>query len=112
VRCEHGDSAHALVTRCLPLPQWRRNPAQSKSFAIATVIFNGVITIGPTGSENGFSGFARGSYLDDGTSVLKFNTVAELDEPRADTQTEPGDKAVGCGALWSLFGLESDNAHL
>ena len=76
------------------------------------MIFNDVITIGPTGSENGFSEFVGGSYLDDGTSVLKFSTVAELDEPRTDTQTEPGDKAVGCGTLWSLFGLKSDNAHV
>src|SRR5205085_457005 len=71
---------------------WARHvarPQEGETITMAPLIHDGLVVIGPAGSENSIKGWIGAFRLADGTPVWRFNTVPKPGEPGADTWANP-----------------------
>src|SRR5438045_9044307 len=71
---------------------WARHVARSQAgetITMAPLIHDGLVVIGPAGSENSIKGWIGAFRLSDGTPVCRFSTGPKPGSPAADTRATP-----------------------
>jgi len=94
---------------------WARHVARSQegeTITMAPLIHDGLVVIGPAGSENSIKGWIGAFRLSDGTPVWRFNTVPKPGEPGADTWANPRGLPQGGGAVWTPLALDPVTGEL
>ena len=88
---------------------WARqvaNPWLGETLTMAPLIYDGVIYIGPAGSENAISGWVAAFRLSDGNQLWKFDTVPGATREGGDTWDNPLSIPLGGGAVWTPFSFD------
>jgi alcohol dehydrogenase (cytochrome c) len=79
---------------------------------MAPLIYDGLVMVGPAGSENSIKGWIGAFRLADGAPVWRFNTVPRPGEPGADTWANPRNLPQGGGAVWTPLALDPAKGEL
>ncbi len=82
------------------------NPWLGETLTMAPLIHNGVIYIGPAGSEFAISGWVGAFRLADGEQLWEFKTVPGATREGGDTWDNPLGIPLGGGAVWTPFSFD------
>ena len=82
------------------------DPWLGETLTMAPMIHEGVIYIGPAGSENAISGWVGAFRLADGEQLWKFDTVPGATREGGDTWDNPLGIALGGGGVWTPFSFD------
>jgi alcohol dehydrogenase (cytochrome c) len=88
------------------------NARLGEAFTMPPLIYDGLVVIGPAGSENAVSGWVGAFRLKDGAPVWKFNTVPGAVREGSKTWHNPNKIKLGGGALWTPLSLDVKNGEL
>lgn len=94
---------------------WARqiaDPWLGETLTMAPLIHNGIIYIGPAGSENAISGWVGAFRLEDGEQLWSFDTVPGATREGGDTWDNPLGIPLGGGAVWTPFSLDVSRNEL
>jgi alcohol dehydrogenase (cytochrome c) len=88
------------------------DPKQGEFFSAAPIAWNGMVFIGPAGSDWGIRGRMAAFDASTGEEVWRFDTVPMGDEPGAKTWKIPDTAKHGGGATWTSYTLDTSAAEL
>ena len=94
---------------------WARHvvrPQAGETITMPPLIYDGLVVVGPAGSENSIKGWIGAFRLTDGFPVWRFNTVPQPGEPGADTWANPRGLPQGGGAVWTPLALDPAKGEL
>jgi alcohol dehydrogenase (cytochrome c) len=94
---------------------WRVHAGNMKIgewFSAAPIAWNGLVFIGPAGSDFGIQGRMNAYDAKTGKMVWRFNTVPNPDEPAAKTWHIPASMKHGGGGSWSSYTLDPATGEL
>ena len=94
---------------------WRiraADPKQGEFFSAAPIAWNGLVFIGPAGSDWGIKGRMSAFDAVTGKEVWRFNTVPTGNEPGADTWKDPKTAEHGGGGTWTSYTLDTAAGEL
>lgn len=94
---------------------WARQvarPSAGETITMPPIVYDGLVVIGPAGSENGIQGWIGAFSLADGSPRWRFNTVPKAGEPGFETWAHDPAVLVGGGAIWSPMSLDVEREEL
>jgi alcohol dehydrogenase (cytochrome c) len=94
---------------------WARqaaDPWRGETFTMAPLLYDGMILIGPAGSENAISGWVGAFRLADGEEIWRFQTVPGATREGGPSWENPMGIPIGGGATWTPFSLDPDRNEL
>ncbi len=94
---------------------WARqsaDPWRGETFTMAPLLYDGMILIGPAGSENAISGWVGAFRLEDGEEIWRFHTVPGATREGGPSWENPMGIPIGGGATWTPFSLDPDRNEL
>ena len=96
---------------------WARqvaDPWLGETFTMPPAVFEGMILIGPAGSENAISGWLGAFSLTDGDLIWKFMTVPDAAAGGGESWGNPEGIKLGGGAVWTplSFDLELGEVYV
>ncbi len=94
---------------------WARqvaDPWRGETFTMAPLVYDGMILVGPAGSENAISGWVGAFRLTDGTAIWRFETVPGASRSGGPSWGNPAGIPIGGGAIWTPLSLDPDRGEL